>query len=402
MSQPESTRISGNWKAIFIGPNPQIRRDLTPLLGSHIQSLSVVDLNTYPSRQQLISTLATQNPNLCFVEVGANQELGVSLVSEVHRVSPKLPVVVVLSPSQSGLVMQCLRQGAFDFLMNPFTAEQVKEVVGKLAKMQPGENLTTPAKIFAVMPAKGGCGATTVASNLAYQWKRLGSKRVLLADMDALAGTLSFLLKIKSNYSFLDVLQRSSDMDADLWKAMVTNRNDVDVLLAPDVMAEGANDLTDAVPVIEYARQAYDVVILDTSGVYGDWNLSQASLCDEILLITTNELTSLQAVQRAFSYLDSNGIGRWKIHLVVNRYDKHIGLTRDVISTALHSDIYWVIPNDYDAVQKALMEGKPVPPATTVGKHIMGLADRLAGRENGQKKGSSLSGLLSLFSRTSS
>ena len=52
------------------------------------------------------------------------------------------------------------------------------------------------------MPAKGACGATTIACNLAFQWKRLGAKKILLADLDPLTGTLSFLLKIKSIYSF--------------------------------------------------------------------------------------------------------------------------------------------------------------------------------------------------------
>ncbi len=73
------------------------------------------------------------------------------------------------------------------------------------------------------MPAKGGCGASTIASNLAYQMKR-GDKRILLADLDPLAGTLSFLLKIKSNYSFMDALARSHDIDADLWRSVVTSR----------------------------------------------------------------------------------------------------------------------------------------------------------------------------------
>ena len=145
------------------------------------------------------------------------------------------------------------------------------------------------------MPAKGGCGASTIASNFAYQLKRLGDKRILLADLDPLAGTLSFLLKIKSNYSFMDVLARSSEIDADLWKAMVTNRQGVDVLLSPEVMTEGMTELTDASSIIEYARGAYDLVVLDTGSVYGEWNLSQAQIADEILLVTTNELTSLQA-----------------------------------------------------------------------------------------------------------
>ena len=147
-----------------------------------------------------------------------------------------------------------------------------------MARIQPATESAgkEPAKIFAVMPAKGACGATTVACNLAFQWKRHGAKRILLADLDLLAGTLSFLLKIKSVYSFVDVLQRANELDADLWNAMVTSVNGVDVLLAPELIAEGIQDLRDPSPIIEYARHAYDVVVIDAGGVYGDWNLNQA------------------------------------------------------------------------------------------------------------------------------
>jgi MinD-like ATPase involved in chromosome partitioning or flagellar assembly len=119
-------------------------------------------------------------------------------------------------------------------------------------------------------------------------------------------------------------------------------------------------------------------------------------------LITTNELTSLQAVQRALSYLDANSVGRYKVRLIVNRYDRHVGLSRDVIGTALHTDIYHLMPTDYEAIQKSLMEGKPLPSTTSFGKSVIALVERLGGSAEPTKKNTSLSGLLSLFSRTSS
>ena len=297
-------------------------------------------------------------------------------------------------------MLRCLRQGASDFLIPPFTSEQVEGALQKIARLQPGAHAANAGKVYCIMPAKGGCGASTIASNLVYQMKR-GDKRILLADLDPLAGTLSFLLKIKSAYSFVDALARSHDIDADLWKSVVTSREGVDVLLSPEVMTEGMSELKDATSIIEYARGTYDIVVLDTGGVYGEWNLSQAQLADEILLVTTNELTSLQAVQRALGYLDANNIGRFKLRLIVNRYDRHTGLSKDVIGTALHMDIFHIMPSDYDAIQKSLMEGKPLGPATSFGKSVIGLVDRLAGSSEAPKKNSSLSGLLSLFSRTS-
>lgn len=401
MSQSENAKFSGNWKALFICPNQKIIRDLGPFLSRYLPAFSAHEINEYPTRQQMAEVLATQHISICFLEVSDAQEQGLAIIMELLRADPKLPIVVVLSANDPELVLRCLRQGASDFLMQPFTNEQVEAALQKISRLHPGRS-RTPGKVYCLMPAKGGCGASTIASNLAYQLKRLGEKRILLADLDALAGTLSFLLKIKSNYSFMDVLARSGEIDQDLWKAVITNRQGVDVLLSPEVMTDGVSDLKDASAIIEYARGAYDLVVLDAGSVYGDWNLSQAHLADEILLITTNELTSLQAVQRALSYLDANSVGRYKIRLIVNRYDRHVGLSRDVIGTALHMDIYHLMPTDYESIQKSLMEGKPLSPTTNFGKSVNALVDRLAGASEPQKRNTSLSGLLSLFSRTSS
>jgi pilus assembly protein CpaE len=400
MPQSDAPKFSGTWKALFICPNQKIIRDLAPLLRKHLPTFSGHDLNAYPMRHQLAEVMSAEAPNLCLLEVGDPPDAGLALIHDLLRLDAKLPIIVVLANNNPELVLRCLRQGASDFLIPPFTSEQVEGALQKIARLQPGR-ATHAGKVYCIMPAKGGCGASTIASNLAYQMKR-GDKRILLADLDPLAGTLSFLLKIKSAYSFVDALARSHDIDADLWRSVVTTRGGVDVLLSPEVMTEGMSELKDATSIIEYARGTYDLVILDTGGVYGEWNLSQAQLADEILLVTTNELTSLQAVQRALTYLDANNIGRFKLRLIVNRYDRHTGLSKDVIGTALHIDIFHIMPSDYEAIQKSLMEGKPLGPSTSFGKSVVGLADRLAGgAEPANKKNSSLSGLLSLFSRTS-
>lgn len=399
----DTLKLNGNWKALFVGPNTKIRRELTPLLAPHFAAFAGHDLDHYPTIGQLVDTFRTQQPNLCFLDVISDKNAALGVIQDILRAKPGIPLIAVLSGNDPDLILRCLRQGTTEFLLQPFTGDQVAASLEKLARQQPVPAAgTNRGKVICLMPAKGGSGATTIACNLAYQWKRMDSgKRVLLADLDPLAGTMSFALKIKSNYSFIDVVQRGSEIDADLWKSVTTNRNGVDILLSPETMIAGISELTDATSIIEYARAVHDVVIIDAGSVYGEWNLSQAHLCDELILITTNELTSLQATQRALSYLDANNIGRWKIRIVVNRYDKHVGLSRESIATALHTEIYHVMPSDHDTVQRALIDGKPIPAGTNLGKAISGLADRLTGREQNAKKSSSLGGLLSLFSRTS-
>ena len=52
-------------------------------------------------------------------------------------------------------------------------------------------------------------------------------------------------------------------------------------------------------------------------------------------------------------------------------------------------------------VQKALLDGKPIPASTPFGKGMVEIVERLGGKSQPAKKGSSLSGLLGLFSKTS-
>ena len=390
-------------RGVVISPNSRMVRELAPLLESHLVGSSINFVNSYPSPRDISSALGGGAPQLVFLDLASDPDRALQLLAEIVRLGAPVQVLALLPGNDPDLMLRCLRAGAADFLLEPFTPDQLDNVLAKIARMQPASDKEADnTRIIAVMPAKGACGATTIACNLAFYWKRMGANRVLLADLDPLTGTLSFLLKIKSVFSFLDALQRSHELDADLWRAMVTTVNGVDVLLAPELITENPPELNDPSPILEYARRAYDVIILDAGNVYGDWNLNQARAAQEVLLVTTNELPALQAAQRALSYMDANRVGRWKIRLLVNRYQREVGLSREVIGTALHTEVFEAIPSDYEAVQKALMEGKPVPANTAFGKGLTQVVERLGVRAAGEaeKKGSSLSGLLGLFSKT--
>jgi pilus assembly protein CpaE len=394
-------------RAILVSPDRQLVAEVEPFLVQHLAGLPLTHHSSYPTPRDVLNQLGPANSQIIFLDIPSSPDQALALLAELSSMGGT-QVLAVLAGNDPDSILKCLRAGASDFLLRPVTADQVHDALSKLARLQPAaaEGASSQAKIIAVMPAKGACGATTLACNLAFHWKRMGAKRILLADLDPLAGTMSFLLKLKSTFSFMDVLQRGHELDMDLWKTTVTTSNGVDVLLAPDLAVTGIPQYVDASPILNFARHEYDVVIVDTGSVYGEWNLSQARMANEVLLITTNELPALQAAQRALSYLEANKIGKWKTRLVVNRYQRDVGLNGDVIGTALHTEVFETIPSDYDAVQAALMEGKPVPPTTPFGKGVAQLASRIGGPEEKAKKstpssGGGLSGLLGgLFSKT--
>ena len=396
---------SASRRAVVISPTSRMVDELEPLLQAHLPGAAHKPRPQLPFASRSGGALGGGAPHVVFLDVVSDREQALQLLTEIARLGPSIQVIALLAGNEPDLILRCLRAGAVDFLIQPFTADQI-EAASREARppaarrRRPGKE---PAKIFAVMPAKGACGATTIACNLAFQWKRLGAKKVLLADLDPLAGTT---LVPAQDQVDLQLPRRAAARPTSWTRTCGApwsrNVNGVDVLLAPELMVEGTQDLHDPSPILEYARHAYDVVVIDTGGVYGEWNLNTArawptSFCWSPPM----SCPPCRPRSARLSYLDTNRIGRWKIRLLVNRYHRDVGLSREVIGTALHTEVFDILPSDYEAVQKSLMDGKPAPPSTAFGKSIMQLADRLGGKSETAKKSTSLGGLLGLFGKTS-
>lgn len=334
---------------------------------------------------------------LRFLDVGSDAERGLALVRALRELG--IPVVALHTANDPNLILSCLRQGAAEFLYPPFGREQFQQALSRLAKRAQAAmaQARTGGEVYCLMRGKSGSGNTTLACNLVFQLQALNSQRVLLADLDPLTGTISFLLKLNSNYSFVHALTNASRLDETLWRGMVTCCRGVDVLLSPETPADLVYEPEDITAMVSYWRRLYEFVILDIPGPHGEWGLSLAKFCDELLLVTTNELPAVHATQNTLACLEYGGVNRSKIKLVVNRYNTEIGLSSESIEAALDLKVFQHLPSDFESVQKALMEGKPIPPGTKVGKAIAELAEKLTGRTGAPKKHSLFGGLFSAF-----
>lgn len=403
MGKSASSALESNRVALVVCPHAGMMAEVLPILSHSLPDVQPIPIKTYLDSATLRERFSTQTPVLCLVDVETDLQRAQSVIGEALELGPGLAIVILLERNDPGLILQCLRRGAAEFLLRPFTAEDLQAILARLSPASPALHYGRGGgRVICVAPAKGACGASTVACNLAFLQRQLGSDRTLLADLDLFTGIVAFLLKVKSPYSFLDALSRSTSLDEDLWRGIVTSRGGLDILPAPENPIEAMGDLQDPTPLIEFARQHYDTVIVDSAGILGRWELGLASACDELLLVTTNELPAVQAAQRALLHLERNRIERTKVRLVVNRYTRGIGLGKESITTALHTDIFQVLPSDYDSVHRSLVEAKPIPPSSPVGRSLSELAERLSGRGPlpAARVRSSWSGILSsLFSK---
>ncbi len=395
MSDAKSSVPPEALRPLVVCPDPGLAAELLGLLARQLPGATATQLKSYPSASVLAQSVHSTGMRLCFLDVGTNREVAFQLLSELSALASDAIIVALLAGNDPDLILRCLRQGASDFLVRPFTPDQLEAALQKLARSRlasrPDE--TSNGRVYCVMPAKGACGATTLAANLVFHLRRPGAGKLLLADMDPLAGTLAFQMKLKSNYSFLDALTRIAGLDADLWKAVVTSCQGVDVLLSPENPVDAIAEAGDPAPLLRYCRQFYRTIVVDTGGVYGDWNLALADQADEVLLVTSNELAALHATQRALAYLEASGLSRTRHRLVLARYRPDGGLPQQEVETALRQEVFHVLPSDYETVQRSLLEGKPAVAGSKYARSVAALAARLAG-ENGSRSKAPQGGLL--------
>jgi len=377
------------WKPLIVCPH----RDLSSRVGVAFAELGITEvthLPEYPRMGSLAGLTAQAGCNICLLDVASNVEHAMLLIAEA---APAIPVVALSTRKDADLILRCLHRGAGEFLAEP-TAQQLRLALDRLGRSRGPVAAPRPSTLYGVVPGKPGCGASTLATHLAIELKRAGASRVLLVDTDVLGGTIAFLLKVKADFHLGDAVRDRQRMDTDLWARLTVPYHGVDVLLAPDNPAAGVEiDRAAAADLVRFWQAQYEAIVVDTAGAQPG-AVEFIRLADQILLVTTNELVALHATRRSVDYLEKNAVDRRRLRLVVNRYSPATGLKREEVESALKLEPYVLLANEYEVVQQAVLEGKPVGPGTRFDRGLRALAARLTGKDAPAAKKPAWLGLL--------
>jgi pilus assembly protein CpaE len=375
------------WKPLVVCPSPDTARRLrAAVLEAGLPEPQL--LSDYPPPGSIPELAGRAGCTLCFIDLAADPERAVASIGDAARA---LPVVALNPRVDADAILRCLRRGAREFLTDP-TADQIRAILERL------DHALAPApavkgRLLCVVPGKPGCGASTVAAHLAAA-SRERDARTLLVDLDPLTATVGFLLKLKSEYHAGDVIRDWKRMDDDLWSRLVTPSAGVDVLLAPENPCADCFAGSEAAAALAgFWRARYGTVILDLPDARAASDSGFAAIADEILLVSTNELSALHATRRAIERIEQTVPDRARLRLVLNRYTPAAGLSREDVCTALQVEPFAVLGNDYEALQAAILEGRPAPRASRFAAGIQALGERLRGGAPAEKKAGWLSRL---------
>lgn len=83
--------------------------------------------------------------DLVFLDIELPGVSGLDLLSRFHRADPQVPVVMVTHHSTQDVVVQALREGAFGFIVKPYSLSKLKDIFNKLERRQAADLLAGTA-----------------------------------------------------------------------------------------------------------------------------------------------------------------------------------------------------------------------------------------------------------------
>ncbi len=307
-----------------------------------------------------------------------NSSSALRAIELLHQELPDAPIFAIGSMQQPQVIVSAMRAGAREFIERPTTTTDLLEAFVRLTTAQrKNRREGTRGKVFTVVNAKGGSGATTVAVNLALALQETHGN-VALVDLAQL-GHAALHLNVKPLFTVADALRNLHRLDSSLLESFMTRHSDGLQLLA------GANVPAPVEPsTAEFARlfdmmvNHYRYVVVDSSSRLDGTTRLVCNLSETVLLVGHTDVASLWSAARVLQYLGETG-GRERVRLVLNRFRKVPGFTESDAEAAAGAKLLWKIPNNYFAVSTAIDRGNPLMQQnhTEIARSFAGLAAAL-------------------------
>lgn len=279
------------------------------------------------------------------------------------------PIVLLVTRSTASLLDEAVMLGLNDVLLLPqltdnlvFTVKKAHTIGSVSGSSATGQRRSGDSStVLTLFSPKGGVGKTVLATSMAAMYAKRLKKRTLLIDLDLQFGDAAIMLGSDPRSTILDLVMSHGDLDADKLAGFVTHHESgLHVLPAP-LRPEDADLVTEdrLASVLSAAKQAYDIVIIDTAPNFTATVLTALDRTDELLLVASLEATSLKSVKVCLQTLEMLHYPLEKCHIVLNRADTKVGLKKDQVESALGKTIRFGIPSN-KAVPTAINRGVPV------------------------------------------
>jgi len=330
-----------------------------PIKGSASVCRSVAELKT-----RLVRPEADAPCNVAVVDIDEDPRRVLLELSRVVATNPNTRFVVVSKEFDEKLVLQAMQAGARHFLRKSAIGAELSTVLERLLAHR-AEASRQLGDVISVFGCSGGCGATTMAVNLANELRLSTSKLVLVVDLDAHYGSVAAHLGVGGKYGIAHVLNREGTIDRDLIESStVSVAPGFDVLLSPAVAQANAAlpmNFDNLLRVLDVCRESHAYVIVDAPRLPWQVTADLASVSRLAVLVFQLTVRDVAFARSMVSFLLERGMAREKILALANRVKRRGPLLRIVdTQRAIGIKPLYCVRSDWRKAVKSVNQGQPL------------------------------------------
>src|SRR6266699_682754 len=383
----------GTWTVLkqFAESAPLIR------LRSHLSEYRVQDTDSAND------WLGTPPPDICIVDFDRDRRVAAQAAENIHSAAPETAIFAVSSAAQPDLIIQAMRSGCSEYLLKIVGKEQLLNAVARVGGRRKERTQPFRAQVLAFMGAKGGCGVTSLVTQLGALLANSFSKKTLVVDLHPDFGDAALYLGLtKYQYHFFELVENTDRLDAELLQSFIARHSSgLELIPAPEGNDAPRRILPGAVAqTFDFLRMRYDYILVDMAPGLSDENLEMIRHCDQLQVVTVAEVSALRNVVRHLAYLTRKEIPREQFRVILNRHQKRALIGDGEIEKTIGQKIFWKVPNQYAHMIKAINGGDSIAllSGSEVTRNLRELASGLGVKadkeKKSEKKGSGFLGFL--------
>jgi pilus assembly protein CpaE len=319
-------------------------------------------------------------------------ELAVAIASLSARPNP--PAVLLAGAHlPTSLVRALMKLPRSDVIEAPFTSADLARAAGALLAVAapvaapPPPTHDVDARCWTVVGSVGGCGATTIAVELATALSnRAGpGERVALVDLNLADGATAAYLGAAANMMLAEASASPERIDAALLDVFATKIGESLDLLAQtrDPKAFAKVTQTSVCRLLEMAAKVYDWIVIDLPRHHQPWTLDVLAGSDEVLVVSELTVPALLSARALASEVENELTGGAQPRIILNRLASRVFGPAPSLSEAekaLQRKADGGITSDWEAAAASVNLGGSIShhrPRSKIVRDINILVDRL-------------------------
>ncbi len=227
-------------------------------------------------------------------------------------------VVVIGRHNDVTLYRELVRRGVSDYLITPIgTIDVVRSICGLFT----APDAKPVGRIIAVVGAKGGVGASTVAHNIAWATARDLALDSVVTDLDLAFGTAGLDYNQDPPQGVADAVFSPDRIDTNFVDRLLSKCTDHLSLLAAPATLERVYDFgADAFDsIFDSLRASVPCIILDVPHVWTGWTQRTLVSADEILIVAAPDLANLRNAKNLVDFLRAARVNDRRPHYCLNQ-----------------------------------------------------------------------------------